>query len=27
MGDPIYEDPRLAELYDPLKPDRSDLDG
>jgi SAM-dependent methyltransferase len=26
MGDPIYEDPRLAELYDPLEPDRGDLD-
>jgi SAM-dependent methyltransferase len=26
VADPIFEDPRLAELYDPLDPDRSDLD-
>jgi len=26
MADPIYEHPRLAALYDPLDPDRSDLD-
>ena len=26
MGDAIYEHPRLAALYDPLDPDRSDLD-
>jgi len=24
--DPIFADPRLAEIYDPLDPDRSDLD-
>lgn len=26
MPDPIFSDPRLATLYDPLDPDRSDLD-
>lgn len=26
MGDAIFEEPRLAEIYDPLDPDRSDLD-
>ncbi|MGC2190962.1 MAG: class I SAM-dependent methyltransferase [Candidatus Dormiibacterota bacterium] len=26
MSDPLFEDKRLAELYDPLDPDRSDLD-
>jgi ubiquinone/menaquinone biosynthesis C-methylase UbiE len=26
MADPIFEVPRLAEVYDPLDPDRSDLD-
>ena len=26
MPDAIFEDPRLAEVYDPLDPDRSDLD-
>lgn len=26
MSDPIYAEERLAELYDPLDPDRSDLD-
>ena len=26
MPDPIFDDPRLAALYDPLDPDRSDLD-
>lgn len=26
MPDPIFEDPRLAAIYDPLDPDRSDLD-
>jgi SAM-dependent methyltransferase len=26
VGDAIFEDPRLAEVYDPLDPDRSDLD-
>ena len=26
MPDPIFDDRRLAELYDPLDPDRSDLD-
>lgn len=26
MADAIFEDPRLAEIYDPLDPDRSDLD-
>jgi Methylase involved in ubiquinone/menaquinone biosynthesis len=26
MPDPIFDDPRLAVLYDPLDPDRSDLD-
>lgn len=26
MADAIFEDPRLARLYDPLDPDRSDLD-
>src|ERR1700736_4727662 len=26
MGDPIFEDPRLAAIYDALDPDRSDLD-
>ena len=26
MTDPIYDDPRLARLYDPLDPDRSDLE-
>ena len=26
MADPVFEDPRLAEVYDPLDPDRSDLD-
>ncbi len=26
MPDPIFADPRLAQLYDPLDPDRSDLD-
>ena len=26
MGDAIFEDPRLAQVYDPLDPDRSDLD-
>jgi hypothetical protein len=24
--DPIFAEPRLAEVYDPLDPDRSDLD-
>lgn len=27
MADHIFEDPRLAALYDPLDPDRSDLSG
>ena len=26
MADPHYENPRLAALYDPLDPDRSDLE-
>jgi SAM-dependent methyltransferase len=26
VADAIFEDPRLAEIYDPLDPDRSDLD-
>ena len=26
MADDIFEDPRLARVYDPLDPDRSDLD-
>jgi SAM-dependent methyltransferase len=26
VPDPIFADPRLAEIYDPLDPDRSDLD-
>ena len=26
MVDPIFAEPRLAEVYDPLDPDRSDLD-
>ena len=26
MADAIFEDPRLARVYDPLDPDRSDLD-
>ncbi len=26
MADAIFEDPRLAQVYDPLHPDRSDLD-
>ena len=26
MPDAIFEDPRLAAVYDPLDPDRSDLD-
>jgi SAM-dependent methyltransferase len=26
VSDAIYDDPRLAEVYDPLDPDRSDLD-
>ncbi|MCA2180673.1 class I SAM-dependent methyltransferase [Nonomuraea glycinis] len=26
MPDPIFSDPRLAKIYDPLDPDRSDLD-
>jgi SAM-dependent methyltransferase len=26
VADPFFEEPRLAELYDPLDPDRSDLD-
>ena len=26
MADNIFEDPRLARVYDPLDPDRSDLD-
>lgn len=26
MADPIFENPRLAEIYDPLDQDRSDLD-
>jgi SAM-dependent methyltransferase len=26
VADPHYEDPRLARIYDPLGPDRSDLD-
>lgn len=26
MADAIFEDRRLAEVYDPLDPDRSDLD-
>lgn len=26
MPDPIFDDPRLAQVYDPLDPDRSDLD-
>lgn len=26
MADPIFEEPRLAEIYDALDPDRSDLD-
>lgn len=26
MTDPIFDHPRLAEIYDPLDPDRSDLD-
>ncbi|GAA2142047.1 class I SAM-dependent methyltransferase [Nocardioides koreensis] len=26
MADPIFDDRRLAEIYDPLDPDRSDLD-
>jgi SAM-dependent methyltransferase len=26
MPDAIFEDPRLAQIYDPLDPDRSDLD-
>jgi hypothetical protein len=26
VADPLFEEPRLAELYDPLDPDRSDLD-
>ncbi len=27
MPDAIFDDPRLAAVYDPLDPDRSDLDG
>jgi SAM-dependent methyltransferase len=27
VADAIFEDPRLAEVYDPLDPDRRDLDG
>jgi len=26
VADALFEEPRLAELYDPLDPDRSDLD-
>jgi ubiquinone/menaquinone biosynthesis C-methylase UbiE len=26
VADALFEDPRLAEVYDPLDPDRSDLD-
>jgi hypothetical protein len=26
MPDALFDDPRLARLYDPLDPDRSDLD-
>lgn len=26
MADAIFEEPRLAEIYDPMDPDRSDLD-
>jgi hypothetical protein len=26
VADAIFEEPRLAEVYDPLDPDRSDLD-
>jgi hypothetical protein len=26
VADAAFEDPRQAELYDPLDPDRSDLD-
>ncbi|HUZ52368.1 MAG TPA: class I SAM-dependent methyltransferase [Streptosporangiaceae bacterium] len=26
MPDPVFSDPRLARIYDPLDPDRSDLD-
>jgi 2-polyprenyl-3-methyl-5-hydroxy-6-metoxy-1,4-benzoquinol methylase len=26
VADPIFEAPRLAEVYDPLDPDRGDLD-
>lgn len=26
MADALFSEPRLAELYDPLDPDRSDLD-
>ena len=26
VADAIFEEPRLAEIYDPLDPDRSDLD-
>lgn len=26
MADAIFEQPRLAEIYDPLDPDRSDLE-
>ena len=26
MPDPIFADPRLAEIYDPLDPDRDDLE-
>ena len=26
MPDPVFDDPRLAAVYDPLDPDRSDLD-
>ncbi len=26
MSDPIFSEPRLAEMYDLLDPDRSDLD-
>lgn len=26
MPDAIFDDPRLAQVYDPLDPDRSDLD-
>lgn len=26
MADPVFDEPRLAEVYDPLDPDRSDLD-